>query len=72
MSDKGNCHDNASAKFFYNLLKNMRVWHRDIGVRKEVRTVIFQDIEFVLNRQILHQTLETRRSVRYQQHTGAA
>ena len=45
MSRRGNCHDNAVAESFFNLLKRERTWRKVYRPRAEARQDVFDDIE---------------------------
>lgn len=49
MSRRGNCHDNAVAESFFNLLKRERIRRRTYGTRAEARQDVFDYIEMFYN-----------------------
>jgi putative transposase len=49
MSRRGNCHDNAVAESFFNLLKRERVRRRTYRTRMEARQDVFDYIEMFYN-----------------------
>ncbi len=49
MSRRGNCHNNAVAKSFFQLLKRERRKKRIYGTREEARSDIFDYIEMFYN-----------------------
>ena len=49
MSRRGNCHDNAVAESFFNLLKRARIRRRTYKTREQTRQDIFDDIEMLYN-----------------------
>ena len=49
MSRRGNCHDNAVAKSFFNLRKRERIRRQAYRTRDEVRQDAFDYIEMVCN-----------------------
>lgn len=49
MSRRGNCHDNAVAESFFNLLKRERIRRRTCRTRKEARRDVFDYIEMFYN-----------------------
>lgn len=49
MSRRGNCHDNAVAESFFNLLKRERIRRRTYKTREEARHDVFDDIEMFYN-----------------------
>ena len=49
MSRRGNCHDNAVAESFFNLLKRERVRRRTYRTRDEARQDVFDYIEMFYN-----------------------
>ena len=51
MSRRGNCHDNAVAESFFNLLKRERIRRRTYKTRDDARQDIFDYIEMFYNPQ---------------------
>ena len=49
MSRRGNCHDNAVAESFLNLLKRERIRPRTYRTREEARQDVFDYIEMFYN-----------------------
>ena len=49
MSRRGNCHDNAVAESFFQLLKRERIKKRIYSTREEARTDVFNYIEMFYN-----------------------
>jgi len=49
MSRRGNCHDNAVAESFFQLLKRERIKRRIYGNRDEARSDVFDYIEMFYN-----------------------
>ena len=49
MSRRGNCHDNAVAESFFQLLKRERIKRRTYITRKEARQHVFDYIEMFYN-----------------------
>jgi len=49
MSRRGNCHDNAVAESFFNLLKRERIRRRAYKTRAEARQDVFDYIEMFYN-----------------------
>jgi len=49
MSRRGNCHDNAVAESFFNLLKRERIRRRTYRTRQEARQDVFDYIEMFYN-----------------------
>jgi putative transposase len=49
MSRRGNCHDNAVAESFFNLLKRERIRRRTYKTRVEARQDVFDYIEMFYN-----------------------
>lgn len=49
MSRRGNCHDNAVAESFFNLLKRERIRRRSYRTREDARRDVFDDIEMFYN-----------------------
>ena len=54
MSRRGNCHDNAVAESFFQLLKRERIKRRIYSDRQTARADIFNYIEMFYNRQRKH------------------
>ena len=54
MSRRGNCHDNAVAESFFNLLKRERVRRRTYKTRDDARQDVFDYIEMFYNPQRKH------------------
>ena len=49
MSRRGNCHDNAVAESFFNLLKRERIRRKVYRSREEARKDVFDYIEMFYN-----------------------
>ncbi|HDL5330725.1 TPA: IS3 family transposase [Pseudomonas aeruginosa] len=49
MSRRGNCHDNAVAESFFQLLKRERIRRKTYGTREEARSDVFDYIEMFYN-----------------------
>ena len=54
MSRRGNCHDNAVAESFFNLLKRARIRRRTYKTREQARQHILDDIEMFYNPKRTH------------------
>ena len=54
MSRRGNCHDNAVAESFFNLLKRERIRRRTYRTREEARQDVFDYIEMFYNSKRRH------------------
>ncbi|HGH4669794.1 TPA: IS3 family transposase [Enterobacter cloacae] len=54
MSRRGNCHDNAVAESFFQLLKHERIKKKIYGTREEARSDIFDYIEMFYNSKRRH------------------
>ncbi len=54
MSRRGNCHDNAVAESFFQLLKRERIKKKIYGTREEPRSDIFDYIEMFYNSKRRH------------------
>ncbi|EHK6075170.1 IS3 family transposase, partial [Escherichia coli] len=54
MSRRGNCHDNAVAESFFQLLKRERIKKKIYGTREEARGDIFDYIEMFYNSKRRH------------------
>ncbi|MEC8887556.1 MAG: IS3 family transposase, partial [Pseudomonadota bacterium] len=55
---RGNCHDNAVAESFFQLLKRERIKKKIYSNRSEARTDIFEYIEMFYNRIRRHSHLD--------------
>jgi putative transposase len=49
LSRRGNCHDNAVAESFFNLLKRERIRRKTYRTRQEARQDVFDYIEMFYN-----------------------
>lgn len=49
MSRRGNCHDNAVAESFFQLLKRERIKRKTYSTRQEARQDVFEYIEMFYN-----------------------
>ena len=49
MSRRGNCHDNAVAESFFNLLKRERIRRRTYKTREDAKSDVFDYIEMFYN-----------------------
>ena len=49
MSRRGNCHDNAVAESFFQLLKRERIRRKTYATRQEARSDVFSYIEMFYN-----------------------
>ncbi len=58
MSRRGNCHDNAVAESFFQLLKRERIKKKLYASRTEARSDIFEYIEMFYNRIRRHSHLD--------------
>lgn len=58
MSRRGNCHDNAVAESFFQLLKRERIKRRIYGNRDEARSDVFDYIEMFYNPKRRHGVAE--------------
>ena len=54
MSRRGNCHDNAVAESFFNLLKRERIRRKSYQTREQARQDVFDYIEMFYNPQRKH------------------
>ncbi|TWD45352.1 integrase-like protein [Pantoea sp. SJZ147] len=54
MSHRGNCHDNAVAESFFQLLKRERIKKKIYGTREEARSNIFEYYEMFYNSKRRH------------------
>ena len=56
MSRRGNCHDNAVADSFFQLLKRERIHRQIYLIRQDARADVFNDIEMFYNPKHRHNT----------------
>ncbi|HGG8994832.1 TPA: IS3 family transposase [Enterobacter hormaechei subsp. xiangfangensis] len=66
MSRRGNCHDNAVAESFFQLLKRERIKKKIYGTREEARSDIFDYIEMFYNRKRRHGSSEQMSPTEYE------
>ena len=66
MSRRGNCHDNAVAESFFQLLKRERVKRKIYTNRDEARADIFDYIELFYNSRRRHGSNEQLSPVEYE------
>ncbi|HDY8692020.1 TPA: IS3 family transposase [Klebsiella pneumoniae] len=75
MSRRGNCHDNAVAESFFQLLKRERIKKKIYGTREEARSDIFDSIEMFYNSKRRHgsnnQMSPTKYENQYYQRLGS-
>ncbi|HCU0623504.1 TPA: IS3 family transposase [Enterobacter hormaechei] len=66
MSRRGNCHDNAVAESFFQLLKRERIKKKIYGTREEARSDIFDYIEMFYNSKRRHGSSEQMSPTKYE------
>ena len=66
MSRRGNCHDNAVAESFFQLLKRERIKRKIYSSRNAARTDIFDYIEMFYNNRRRHSSNEQLSPVEYE------
>jgi len=66
MSRRGNCHDNAVAESFFQLLKRERIKRRIYATRDEARADVFDYIELFYNRRRRHSSNSGLSPVEYE------
>ncbi len=66
MSRRGNCHDNAVAESFFQLLKRERIKEKIYGTRDEARSDIFDYIEMFYNSRRRHGSSEQMPPAEYE------
>jgi len=66
MSRRGNCHDNAVAESFFQLLKRERIKRRVYATRDEARTDVFDYIEMFYNVKRRHNHADRLSPVNYE------
>jgi putative transposase len=67
MSRRGNCHDNAVAESFFQLLKRERIRRRIYADREEARRDVFDYIEMFYNPKRRHGYAGRRSPVQFEQ-----
>ncbi|MEI7240337.1 IS3 family transposase [Pectobacterium brasiliense] len=67
MSRRGNCHDNAVAESFFQLLKRERIKKKIYGTREEARSDIFDYIEMFYNSRRRHGSSDQMSPNEYEQ-----
>lgn len=66
MSRRGNCHDNAVAESFFQLLKRERIKRRTYADREEARQDVFNYIEMFYNPKRQHSSSNGLSPVEYE------
>ncbi|EDK1515932.1 IS3 family transposase [Salmonella enterica subsp. enterica serovar Typhimurium] len=66
MSRRGNCHDNAVAESFFQLLKRERIKKKIYGTREEARSDIFDYIEMFYNSKRRHGSSDDMSTTEYE------
>ncbi|QZQ51150.1 IS3 family transposase [Erwinia persicina] len=66
MSRRGNCHDNAVAESFFQLLKRERIKKKIYGTREEARSDIFDYIEMFYNSKRRHASSDQMSPTEYE------
>ncbi|SNY79349.1 IS3 family transposase, partial [Pantoea sp. GL120224-02] len=66
MSRRGNCHDNAVAESFFQLLKRERIKKKTYGTREEARSDIFDYIEMFYNSKRRHDSSDQMSPTEYE------
>ena len=66
MSRRGNCHDNAVAESFFQLLKRERIKRKIYSTRDDARSDIFDYIEMFYNSKRKHGSNNLLSSVEYE------
>ena len=67
MSRRGNCHDNAVAESFFQLLKRERIKRRIYDTRQDARSDVFNYIELFYNPTRRHSTIAGMSPVEFEQ-----
>ena len=67
MSRRGNCHDNAVAESFFQLLKRKRIRHQICATRGEARADVFNYIEMFYNPKRRHSAAAGLSPVEFEQ-----
>lgn len=66
MSRRGNCHDNAVAESFFQLLKRKRIKQHVYATREAARSDVFDYIEMFYNPRRRHGTSDNLSPVEYE------
>ena len=66
MSRRGNCHDNAVAESFFQLLKRERIRRKTYATREEARQDVFDYIEMFYNPKRRHSVSQRLSPVEYE------
>lgn len=66
MSRRGNCHDNAVAESFFQLLKREKIKKKIYSSRAEARSDIFEYIEMFYNSKGRHGSNDQRSPLDYE------
>ena len=66
MSRRGNCHDNAVAESFFELLKRERIKRQNYPTREAARQDVFNYIEMFYNPSRRHDTSRDASPVEYE------
>ncbi|AME02576.1 transposase [Moraxella osloensis] len=66
MSRRGNCHDNAVAESFFQLLKRERIKKKIYLSRDEAKSDIFEYIEMFYNSKRRHSSIGQRSPLEYE------
>ena len=72
MSRRGNCHDNAVAESFFNLLKRERIRRRTYKTREDARSDVFDYIERFYNIKRRHSTIGYMSPMEFEMKAGLA
>ena len=67
MSRRGNCHDNAAAESFFQLLKRERIRRRVYDTRDDARADVFNYIEMFYNSKRCHSSAAGLSPVEFEQ-----
>jgi putative transposase len=67
MSRRGNCHDNAVAESFFQLLKRERISRRVYTTRSDARSDVYNYIEMFYNSQRRHSSADDLSPVEFEQ-----
>jgi putative transposase len=67
MSRRGNCHDNAVAESFFQLLKRERIRRQIYSTREQARSDVFNYIEMFYNPTRRHNTAGGLSPVQFEQ-----
>lgn len=69
MSRKGNCYDNAAMEAFWSTVKTEGLVDSENWTKERLRRELFEYIEVIYNRRMLHSTLGYKSHVDFENQT---